>query len=131
MNKWEGGVVGPDGACYCMPNNHRRVLRISPPGVNVLPSTTDNIKADVASLRSSSHILGYSKARKVDEGPSGADLPINLKKMQTIPFDAAQSMAEAIKAMLSSSDITEGAIISRLENITLNDSALLKSDKGR
>ena len=29
MNKWEGGVMGPEGRMYCMPLNHKAILRIA------------------------------------------------------------------------------------------------------
>jgi len=29
-DKYEGGVVGPDGALYCMPLNSKHVMRIVP-----------------------------------------------------------------------------------------------------
>ena len=32
LNLWEGGVVGLDGALYCMPLKCDRVMRIAPPG---------------------------------------------------------------------------------------------------
>jgi hypothetical protein len=28
LNHWEGGVMGADGAMFCMPLNHDQVLRI-------------------------------------------------------------------------------------------------------
>ncbi len=30
LAKWEGGVMTEDGAMYCMPNNFKRVLKITP-----------------------------------------------------------------------------------------------------
>jgi hypothetical protein len=30
-DKWEGGVVGLDGALYCMPQNAKFVLKVDPP----------------------------------------------------------------------------------------------------
>ena len=33
LEKWEGGVLARNGIMYCMPNNHKAVLQIVPPGV--------------------------------------------------------------------------------------------------
>jgi len=30
LAKWEGGTIAPNGAMYCMPNNHKAVLKITP-----------------------------------------------------------------------------------------------------
>ncbi|GKY94067.1 hypothetical protein MPSEU_000373300 [Mayamaea pseudoterrestris] len=30
LAKWEGGTVAPNGAIYCVPNNHKAILRIEP-----------------------------------------------------------------------------------------------------
>lgn len=85
LNKWEGGVVGKDGACYCMPLNHRRVLRISPPGGTTLPSTQGGkVKGDLATLRSSRHTAKFSKGRKSDPGPQGKPLP-KVRRSESLP----------------------------------------------
>ena len=35
LAKWEGGVMIGDGTMYCMPNNFKKVLKITPAGVKL------------------------------------------------------------------------------------------------
>ena len=125
MNKWEGGVLGPDGACYCMPNNYHRVLRISPPGAPILKATDTPF---TAVLRSSNHTVGYSKARKTDEGPLGGPLP-------SIFYDCnhkieignrAKTIIAAATALLLGSTTTK-SIESGLESLVLVDDCVTKN----
>jgi len=101
-----------------------------PPGGPVLAPTTNHIKADVAALRSSNHLVGYSKARKNDKGPSGKDLPKDMKVMQKLFFENSEELVEAVKLMLRGSDVLD-CLMERLEDVKLVDSALMKSDKGK
>ena len=41
LSKWEGGVMANNGIMYCMPNNHKAVLKIIPEGMKTCPSDKD------------------------------------------------------------------------------------------
>lgn len=51
LAKWEGGVIATNGIMYCMPNNHKAVLRIEPSfrgttlstKINQEPNTSDDV----------------------------------------------------------------------------------------
>ena len=32
LDKWEGGIIAPNGVIYTVPNNHKAILRIEAPG---------------------------------------------------------------------------------------------------
>lgn len=86
-------------------------------------------------LRSSNHIVGYSKARKNDTGPEGGKLPKAVRARSKIGYDTGKNrMREVITDMLKAKGrgfVDEGWNGERLEDISLREGVLKKNDKGR
>lgn len=85
LAKWEGGVVAPNGVIYCVPNNHKAVLRIEAPPrgfrkpvqakqLSERPSGKEieslMYRSGIPTLRSSAHRVKHPpKNRKHDPKP--------------------------------------------------------------
>jgi hypothetical protein len=115
LAKFEGGVAGPNGILYTVPNNHKAVLKIQPaswkePKVFSGKSDRDMIQVDrddpnlvyrsgIPTLRSSAHRVKFApKNRCHDPKPKNRDgeetgtlwLPSELLKEHIFPFDSTQ-----------------------------------------
>lgn len=79
--------------------------------------------------------MGYSRARKNDEGPKGGKLPEGVRARSRIVYDTRTiRMREVIADMLKKKGagfINEGWNGERLEDLSLREGVLRKKDKGK
>ena len=101
LAKWEGGVMAKNGNMYCVPNNHKAVLRIKPLVNKQAPEPDDDeshlaYTTGIPTLRSSAHRVKYPpKLRKCDPKPRDAAgqetdttwLPVSVCRELCVPYD--------------------------------------------
>lgn len=127
LAKWEGAVVAPNGIIYCVPNNHKAVLRIDVPGrkASTLPERKPVDDADmdkagiiyrsgIPTLRSSAHRVKFQpKNRKHDPKPRNRNgeesgttwLPEQICRELVFDYDETQyKLKEALTRLLNNCD---------------------------
>lgn len=117
LSKWEGGVLGANGAIYTVPNNHKALLRVETTGTSLAVTRESphlRYRSGIPTLRASAHRVKYSKKhRKHDPRPLGPDgqptgtlwLPPNIRQTELLRYDVtAYDFAGAVIALLQRCD---------------------------
>ncbi|CAE7373090.1 unnamed protein product [Symbiodinium sp. CCMP2456] len=126
LDKWEGGIIAPNGVIYTVPNNHKAILRIEAPrsevskdaGYPAVSQTSGEVDipylSGIPTLRSSAHRVKHApRSRKHDPSPTHGDekqpgtvfLPRSLLKEEVFAYDSnVYNMHEAVVKLLQQCD---------------------------
>ncbi|CAE7389770.1 strG [Symbiodinium necroappetens] len=126
LDKWEGGIIAPNGVIYTVPNNHKAILRIEAPtsevskgtGYPAVSRTSGELDvpylSGIPTLRSSAHRVKHApRSRKHDPSPTHGDekqpgtvfLPGSLLKEEVFAYDiSVYNMHEAVVKLLQQCD---------------------------
>lgn len=112
LSKWEGGVLGPNGVVYTIPNNHKAMLRVQAGTSREAEHLL--YRSGIPTLRASAHRVKYSKKhRKHDpkpRGPNGNEtgtlwLPATVRQADTLSYDLKSfDLVASVVALLKRCD---------------------------